>query len=459
MKKIEKEQSSDLIVQHNDLIGARQQLTLQEKRIFLWLGSKVNVDDEDFKEHELSIKEFCDLVGVDCNGMYNRLAKITKGLMEKVIEIKTIDGSREVLEQVNLLSYARYEKGLGIVVLSFHPRMGRLLLNLQNNFTKTSLSISLKFSSFYALRFYELMKQNMFSRVSIPSISELKVFFGIKPWQYKNYKDFKKYVIKPAIDEVNEKSDFDVDWSEIKRGRKVELIRFSIKEKKSNHERAKPFYTDEVIESECFITRHSLDQLRKEFSEKSLQQGLEVLKKYKDKKKLKNPVLFLRRAIQEGWQPFEDKKQEEQSKELFDETHRAISLLDEEQICIQIRKLFLEKEGEAKYKSWIKPLKFKIEDGSVVVVTKNKFTQDWLEANYAKQFSDYADGRKIIFQIKEKEDKPKIVNEVIQSLENKKTKRSEPNVAVKKITKKTKTKQESPVKRKTLWQKIKSFWR
>ncbi len=81
-KENKKEQSSDLIVQHNELIRVKKHLTLQEHRIILWLASKVSVDDEDFKEHELSIKEFCEIVGVDYNGMYNRLEKITRNLMD-----------------------------------------------------------------------------------------------------------------------------------------------------------------------------------------------------------------------------------------------------------------------------------------------------------------------------------------------------------------------------------------
>ena len=50
------ETQNELIVQHNHLIEARYHLTLQEKRLMCWLASQVRQDDEDFKEHELSIK-------------------------------------------------------------------------------------------------------------------------------------------------------------------------------------------------------------------------------------------------------------------------------------------------------------------------------------------------------------------------------------------------------------------
>lgn len=472
----------DLIVQHNDLIGARQNLTLQEKRILLWLMSQVRANDEDFKEHELSIKDFCGIIGVDYDGMYTRLAAITKGLMKRVVEVHTINGSDTILEQFTLLSYAKYQKSCGTVVLSFHPQMRKLLLNLQKNFTKTSLSVSLSFSSLYSLRLYEIFKRNMFSHGKIFSVLELRDLFCIKDGKYTNYKDFKKRVIDSSINEINEKSDMTVDWVEIKTGRKITAIKFSIQEKKLNgNKNSIPISLKEC--EKLNISEHSIGQLRQEFSDKAVSQGLLSMKTYTGK--IRNPVLFLKKAIQAGWQPFEYKRQQEQSKELSDEIQLWISLLDEAPLCIQIRKLFLEKEGEAEYKSWIQPLSLFVEGESIVVVSKNKFAQDWLEANYAKQFSDYSDGRRVLFRLEDKEIRPAVKkSSVKKSLRKAKAVEHAdvpilpvfPEEAIGKMiralseSKKKKAShrkqeiaQESPsvevVKKKSLWERITSFWK
>ena len=449
-----KEESSDLVVQHNNLIGAKRNLTLQEYRVILWLISKVRVDDEDFKEHELNVVEFCNIIGIRYDCMYQRLAKITKSLMEKVIEIKTVNGSKEILEQVGILSYARYESGQGKVVLSFHPRMGRFLLDLQNNFTKTSLSISLKFSSLYSLRFYELMRQNIFSRVSFLTISELRTFFGVRNEQYSNYKDFKKYVIKPSINEVNEKSDLDIEWSEIKKGRKVELIRFLIKEAKDVDQK-KLSYTDEFLEKEYSISQYSLDKLRKEFSEKAIQQGLDVLIKHKGK--LRNPLLFLRSAIQEGWQPFvEEKKKEISENEKKISFLSEIDSLNEDLKSLSFRKNILEKIGEAEYKSWFKDASFSIEESNVFIDVGSSFVKDWIDTHICRLLSDCFDGYSISCRVREK---MVVIHEEKQGgpLKSTVSRKKKIDKKVKREKEKNERKVEQP--KKSFWQRITSFWK
>ena len=60
-KKSEDKSSSTVIFQHNNLIEARYSLTLQEKRLILWLISKIQPEEEDFKKHELAVQEFMNL--------------------------------------------------------------------------------------------------------------------------------------------------------------------------------------------------------------------------------------------------------------------------------------------------------------------------------------------------------------------------------------------------------------
>lgn len=473
MKNSNKDKNCDLIVQHNELIEARQFFTLQEKRIIYWLSAQVDIQDEDFKEHHLGIREFCELVDIKHDGMYNRLANVTKGLMKKVIEIRTIKDSKEILEQVHLLSYARYEEGFGAVALSFHPHMKRFLLNLKDNFTKTSLSIALKFSSIYSLRFYELMKRELFLSMSILKLSELKLLLGIQDGKYTNYKDFRRRILEPAINEVNKKSDMQIDWFEIKDGKKVEFIKFSIKEELQDKKKCSSLFKKDGI-----INQHILDVLRKEFSEDIVQQGVEVLRLYKGE--IKNPVLFLKKAIKEGWQPFQDMKPQDPSKDLAAEIQLEIFALDEDPICLQIRKLFLERNGAAEYRSWIQPLSLQLADDCVVIVAKSVFTKDWLETNCAKQFTNYADGRKIVFRTDEKDDNSHQHTATKAQMSGpkkgsgkksvRKAKAYNADVSIQTVIDVnekqdltvTETVQEQPapaVNKKSLWERIKSFWK
>src|SRR5437764_10960353 len=68
---------SVVVFQHNNLIEARYSLTLQEKKIILWLTSQIQTDDKDFKKHTLTVKDFMNLIGLTGNANYKELQKIT----------------------------------------------------------------------------------------------------------------------------------------------------------------------------------------------------------------------------------------------------------------------------------------------------------------------------------------------------------------------------------------------
>lgn len=472
-------QKSGLVVQHNYLIEANYDLTLQEKRIILWLASQVKPDDVDFKDHVLKISEFCKIAGLKSKNMHKEIEKITLSLIERSLQIYS--PAENKLLQVTWLNSAEYLYNEGSVKLCFSPKLKPYLLELHNCFTKLSFENLMLFKSIYTIRLYELLKQYQKLGMREIRIADLRKNLGINANEYKLYSNFKKKIIETAKREINEKSDVQVDFLELKDNRKVDAIQFSIKTQK--HVPARSKITLRVGHEDINISDHSLDQLRKEFSDDAVNQGLLSLESYNGT--VKNPVLFLKKAIKEGWQPFEGKKQQKQSKELSDEIQRWISLLDESPLCIQIRKLFLAKEGEAEYKSWIQPLSLFVEGESIVVVSKNKFAQDWLEANYAKQFSDYSDGRKVLFRLEDKEVVPAVKkSQTKKSLRQAKAvERADvpivsvlPEEAIEKMIKtisafkkkkaahrKQEITQEPPVvevvKKKSLWERITSFWK
>jgi plasmid replication initiation protein len=128
---------SVVVFQHNNLIEARYSLTLQEKKIILWLTSQIQSDDKDFKKHTLTVRDFMDLMGLTGNSNYKELQKITLGLMKKVLVIK--EPEKKVITQVSWLNSARYEEGEGFIRLSFAPEMHPFLLNLKKKAYFSSL--------------------------------------------------------------------------------------------------------------------------------------------------------------------------------------------------------------------------------------------------------------------------------------------------------------------------------
>ena len=66
---------SMVVVKSNSLIQqTRYELSLQEQRLLLYLISKIKPDDKTLEEIEISIKEFCKIIGYN-ETQYKRLAK------------------------------------------------------------------------------------------------------------------------------------------------------------------------------------------------------------------------------------------------------------------------------------------------------------------------------------------------------------------------------------------------
>ena len=221
------ETQNELIVQHNHLIEARYHLTLQEKRLMCWLASQVRQSDEDFKEHELSIKEFAELVDVKGDHLYKTLDTITHKLMQKIITIRSL--TKKGFAKAALLGGVQYYEGEGIIKLSFHPYLKPYMLQLRERFTQVRLGDIMGLKSVHSMRIYELTKQYQLIGERIMKITELRECCGISGEQYKKFNNFKKDVLERSKKEINAKTDLLIDYEEIKTSRKITAIKFIIK--------------------------------------------------------------------------------------------------------------------------------------------------------------------------------------------------------------------------------------
>ena len=76
-----KKDDNEIIVQSNSLVQAHYRLSLQEKRLVLWLSKQIRKDDVDFRKYILNIKEFAKEVGLNETTQYRELKQITASLI------------------------------------------------------------------------------------------------------------------------------------------------------------------------------------------------------------------------------------------------------------------------------------------------------------------------------------------------------------------------------------------
>jgi len=129
--------------------------------------------------------------------------------------------------QVAWLASARYYTGQGEVAVTFAPALTPYLLQLKSKFTSIELKHILAFKSLYSIRIYELMKSCLFRGGIEIEMEELREMFGLEA-KLKKASQFRERVLEKAKQEINEHSDLVMNFQELKVGRKIGFIRFSV---------------------------------------------------------------------------------------------------------------------------------------------------------------------------------------------------------------------------------------
>lgn len=216
-----------IVAQGNYLVEARHNnpLSAREQKIILTMVSMIQPVDEDFKDYRISIKEFSEMLGLEGSAKYTELKSITKNLMSKSIEIPQEDGGWLL---ANWISSAEYKKGEGVIALSFSPKLKPYLLQLKQ-YTSYKLSNILSLNSTYSIRLYELLKKWSFLGKWESPVEEIREKLGAVTKSYSLYGNFKNKILLPAIKELNEHTDLSISFREIKKGRSVNRIEFTIR--------------------------------------------------------------------------------------------------------------------------------------------------------------------------------------------------------------------------------------
>ena len=302
--------NSIIAIQHNNLVQAKYSMTLQQKRVMIWLVSQIKPTDEDFKEHILSVKELIEVCQLSGESAYKQLKDITFSLIEKGIRIIDITNPKEDIEtQISWLSSAKYRYGR--VTLTFSPELKPYLLLLKEKFTAVNMIDMMQFKSVHAIRIYELLKQYENIGVRILDIEEIKECCGVKD-KLRKYNHFEQYLLLIAQREINEKSDIHIEFERIKPFRKITGIKFIITKNKAYAQRNNPLGQTQEVKRKPAVTitlqefglsARVINQILKENSEQVIQDAINAVDLQLSRGHVRNAKAMLMTAIKEQWHP------------------------------------------------------------------------------------------------------------------------------------------------------------
>jgi plasmid replication initiation protein len=116
-------------------------------------------------------------------------------------------------------------------------------LDVSIKYVKTRLYQIAKLSSVYSIRLYELITSFRSLGKCSMSVERLRFLLGVGENKLKEYADFKRKALTPAINEVNKVCNFDISSIEIKTGKKVAEIGLTFKKPKKKE------FEDDLLEN------------------------------------------------------------------------------------------------------------------------------------------------------------------------------------------------------------------
>lgn len=211
------------VTKSNYLIDASYKLPLQAQKLVLACISKLDPRGEIPKEITMTALEYGELMQIA--NPRRDLYSAADALFKSSILIKE---NREEIELYWIQKKAKKIKGEGAVTLTWSDDVVKYLSQLKNRFTSYKLRNIASLQSTHSVRLYELLMRFNATGERVIYLDDFKSALGISD-KYPQFRDLNKWVIKPAIKELNQRSDLIINFETIKKGRSVSALSFEFK--------------------------------------------------------------------------------------------------------------------------------------------------------------------------------------------------------------------------------------
>lgn len=233
----------NIVKQSYELNNAKYSLSTVETDLIMRMIAEIKNEDKDFHPYRFKVSELESKMGKKLNR--DSLKTMATELRKKNL---TIDKGKGSFLVTGWVSSFEYFADRGEIELCFDPKLKPYLLELQSRFAKADIRHIFQLSSEYAKRIYTIFKQwEQIGKYEI-EVAEWQRILDV-PKSQMMYGEFKRKVIEVAKDQINEKTDLTVSYKEIKTGRKITGLEWTIK-KSAGQQLTINDFTKEEIETE-----------------------------------------------------------------------------------------------------------------------------------------------------------------------------------------------------------------
>lgn len=208
----------------NEMIReVKRKTTEVGQKLLYYIVSRLHKDDVDMPIMVFDVRELCVAVGWDPNVKSCR-AQI-KNIVTSLISVETsgfeLRGNNGWSLPLPWLKYAMEKKGTNKIALQLNPVLGPFFLNLRGNFTQVDTALAYSLSGRHTLMIYELAKSAEYAKEYAITLTKLRDLLGLNEQTY-TYSHLMNRAINPAVAEINKKTDLNISFEPLHRGRKIE---------------------------------------------------------------------------------------------------------------------------------------------------------------------------------------------------------------------------------------------
>lgn len=249
-----------MIIKSNTLVEAGYDLTEAEQDLMTLAVNKLHRLQSGSRRVMISAQEFAAANRVNEVYAYRALKDAAKVLGERKLKFtlyldKNIQAEQEadkltvikpnhnnftiLRAEYNWLQGVSYQDQQGFIILDFSDPLSFLIENTSKAYTRYDFIKTVEFTGSSSKRLYELIsKWKDIGKIPAMSVEEWKELFGVTD-KYPKVAEFKRRVLDPAIDQINQQGDFELTLVTQRTGRSISHFELLIKNHRKTSEPSK----------------------------------------------------------------------------------------------------------------------------------------------------------------------------------------------------------------------------
>lgn len=314
-------------------ISCKELTIIQRKLInaIIWIIQKTKNE----LIYEISLSEIKKMCGIQATDNVN-LKFLFKGLRDIKLEFNYLNKDKhQIWAGGSFLSWVEIDKETSHIKFEM-PEMLKEKIRYPSIYAPLNMILIAGFKCSYTIILYELLRDYLNAeKIPVISIEDYRMLMGIKDHEYKEFRNFRNYVIIPAVEELNEKSDLTCRYELIKKpfSNKYQSIQFFVTKKTGNltYEKSteakieQPDLSGDLFEQietssqvanripeevlkeipEKYRVKSLLDEIIKRLDEGKAESYIRLNLRYALKKAKENPLFYAINALKNNYAGFD----------------------------------------------------------------------------------------------------------------------------------------------------------